>query len=198
MTKKVVTITFEGIDGSGKETQSKKLFDYFNNQGLKSTLITFPDYSTKLGGFIKDSLQDKTFDKYALQMLFSADRIRQMPTILTNINDLDYAILDRYKWSGLVYGIARGLNESWVKNLEHILPDPDITFYVDIPVEVSLHRTKASDILESDKELLTKCRNKYLEMANSLNWQILNGTENIEIIHNKVIETINEFHRLPI
>jgi dTMP kinase len=131
---KLTTITFEGIDGSGKETQSKLLHDYLTTNGYKSVLISFPDYSTDLGKFIKNALQDKSFDRYALQMLFSADRLRQTPIIISNKDNFDFAILDRYKWSSLVYGCARGLNETWVKNLESVLPDPDFTFYIDISV----------------------------------------------------------------
>jgi dTMP kinase len=191
--KKLTTITFEGIDGSGKETQSKLIHDYLIENGYKSVLISFPDYSTNLGKFIKDALQNKTFDRYALQMLFSADRLRQIPDIISNHGNFDYAILDRYKWSSLVYGSARGLNETWVQSLESILPDPDFTFYIDIPVEISIQRTNASDVFESDSELLSKCRYKYLEMANTLqHWHKLEGTESIEMIHKQVINIINE------
>ncbi len=190
--KKLTTITFEGIDGCGKETQSKLIYDYLTQCGYKSLLISFPDYSTSLGQVIKDALQDNSFDRYALQMLFSADRLRQTPDILNNKHDYDYAILDRYKWSGLVYGTARGLHPSWVENLESILPDPNFTFYIDVPIEVSLQRTLARDVLESDVELLTKCRNKYLEMANSSpSWHILRGTESKESIHQTVKDILN-------
>ncbi len=189
---KLTTITFEGIDGSGKETQSILIHDYFIKKGLKSVLITFPDYSTNLGKLIKEALLDTTFDRYSLQMLFSADRLRQIHNIINNEKNCDYAILDRYKWSSIIYGSARGLNATWVENLECILPDPDYTFLIDIPVEISIQRTGARDVLESDSELLTKCRNKYLEMNMTLkHWYKLDGTESVDTIHKQVINVIN-------
>jgi thymidylate kinase len=56
-----------------------------------------------------------------------------------------------------------------------------------------MERTHASDILESDSELLTKCRTKYLEMSNTLpHWHKLDGAESKETIHEQVIAIINE------
>lgn len=188
-----ITITFEGIDGAGKETQSKLLATYLSDKGLSVHIISFPDYDSLLGEFIKKVLQHSSFDPYALQLLFSADRIHQTRQLQNSSTSYDYIIFDRYKWSSIVYGVARGLDKQWVSTLEKMLPDPDFTFYLDIPVTTSTERTGGSDILERNKVLLQECKMQYDNMAVDLErWHRIDGTQAQQAIHNKVKNIIHE------
>ena len=79
-------------------------------------------------------------------------------------------ILDRYYYSNGCYQGARGLNVNDIidKNLEFALK-PDITFIIDLPVDVALERIKnnreETAILFEKKEYLEKVRNNYLNLS---------------------------------
>jgi len=183
-------ICFEGIDGAGKETQASLFKNYCDKNDLKSIQLSFPDYSTLLGKYIKEALSDEKFNAYALQMLFSADRIRQISKILKLKKDFDYLIMDRYKWSGIVYGSARNLDYNWLINLESPLPNPDITVLINITPQKSLNRTNGSDTFEQNISLLEKCYSLYQSLALKDNWFIIDGNKDIQIIHNEIINLV--------
>jgi dTMP kinase len=50
--KKAKILVIEGTDGSGKETQSKLLFDYLNSIGIKVKKYSFPVYSSSTGKIV--------------------------------------------------------------------------------------------------------------------------------------------------
>ena len=69
MRNKGKLIVFEGIDGSGKGTQTKKLFNFLKNKGIKTELFEFPFYSETFFG--KEVLsQYATNQKIALYQTF--------------------------------------------------------------------------------------------------------------------------------
>ncbi len=68
-------IAFEGLDQSGKETQSKRVRDLLRSAGRKARVVSFPDYGTSIGEEIARALQgERDYSDEVLQLLYVANR----------------------------------------------------------------------------------------------------------------------------
>lgn len=194
-------IAFEGIDASGKATQSRML-----SATLKAPLFSFPDYSTPYGKLIKDHLHEKWFtlggdhllDAMVFQALQLANRLERAPYLVDAVNTGD-VISDRYAVSGEVYGQIDGLPGDYIKQIQMYLPQPDYYFLLDIPVEESFRRrpNRGGDRYEEDfqklKDVAMLYRKLFKERENQ-NYVILDGTMDKNILHQNVLEKIDRLN----
>ena len=132
-------IAFEGLDQSGKETQTRLLRDRVRATGLKARVVSFPDYGTAIGEEIALALQgERDYGAEVMQLLYIANRYERRP-------DLDRwqqagitLVCDRYIASSVAYGEAQGLDAGWLTDLQSFLPQPDLTVLLDIAPETAL------------------------------------------------------------
>ena len=142
-------ITFEGIDGSGKSTQARLLADYLSGKGIKVFFTKEPGEG-KLGEAIRTEILDRRdieIDPYAELCLFCADRAQHVrELILPKLEDGYTVICDRYYDSTLAYqGSGRELDPDLVFRIamaSSLGVEPDVTFFLSIPVEQALLRLK--------------------------------------------------------
>ena len=142
-------ITFEGIDGSGKSTQARLLADYLSARGIRVFLTKEPGEG-KLGEAIRAEILDRrdiSIDPYAELCLFCADRAQHVrELILPKLEDGCTVICDRYYDSTLAYqGSGRELDPGLVRRMamaSSLGVEPDVTFFLSIPVERALLRLK--------------------------------------------------------
>ena len=142
-------ITFEGIDGSGKSTQGRLLADYLSGKGAEVFFTKEPGEG-KLGEAIRTEILDRRdidIDPYAELCLFCADRAQHVrEVILPKLKDGYTVICDRYYDSTLAYqGFGRGIDPDLVFRMamaSSLGVEPDITFFLSIPVEQALLRLK--------------------------------------------------------
>tara|TARA_B100001750_G_scaffold243069_1_gene257589 strand:- start:386 stop:991 length:606 start_codon:yes stop_codon:yes gene_type:complete len=181
-------IVLEGIDQSGKQTQTHLLSKKLGEHGFKVETLSFPLYSTVIGKEIKNYLQNNsTLPIEAMHMLLSANRWELKSLICEWISQNKYIIIDRYSYSNYAYGNANGLELSWLKSLDSGLPSSDLTILLDIPVEVSFSRKNTQrDINERDSNILNKVRKLYLNFARELEWPIINGELNSDEIAKEI------------
>jgi dTMP kinase len=154
-------ITFEGIEGSGKTTQIKRLHKVLKEKGI-SSLITREPGATKIGLQIRAILLDqknKKMDPLAELFLYLADRCQHInEKILPALSKGQWVISDRFWDATVVYqGLARGLNEKLLNQLQpQVLGSlwPDKTFFLDLPVSTGLSRAweRINNSEESQKE----------------------------------------------
>ncbi len=142
-------ITFEGIDGSGKSTQARFLADYLSGRGTKVFFTKEPGEG-KLGEAIRTEILDRRdidIDPYAELCLFCADRAQHVREVmLPRLKDGYTVICDRYYDSTLAYqGSGRPLDPDLVFRMamaSSLGVEPDITFFLSIPVEQALLRLR--------------------------------------------------------
>ena len=106
-----VFIVFEGIDGSGKSTQSELLFNYLISNNIDSKLMMEPT-NGKWGIKIREILKGNSFpDAEDLLKLFILDRHDDVKTnILPCLKNRQSVIMDRYYYSNAAYQGAMGLS----------------------------------------------------------------------------------------
>uniref|UniRef100_A0A0N5BT87 Thymidylate kinase n=1 Tax=Strongyloides papillosus TaxID=174720 RepID=A0A0N5BT87_STREA len=144
MTGRGILIIFEGIDRSGKSTQSQRLVEFLSSKGLKTHLRRVPDRDEPLTGPAIDKfLQTATSvdqSKNTLHLLFSANRWAIIDEIKNYLDNGVNVICDRYVYSGISYSLAKGLDRKWVISPDVGLPSPDIVLFFDISPETTRAR----------------------------------------------------------
>jgi len=160
-------IAFEGLDQSDKQTQAELLRDHLKAAGHKVRLLSFPDYGTSIGEEIARALQgERDYGADVMQLLYVANRYERKDEILRWLEGGLILVCDRYRASSIAYGEAMGLDAAWLTDMQKYLPEPDITFLLDIAPETSARRKTADrDKYERDLELLARVRDSYVRQS---------------------------------
>lgn len=142
-----VFITFEGIEGCGKTTQIGLLASHLDRVG-RPFLLTREPGGTRVGKKIRLILlssESVGLDPGAELFLYVADRVQHYRQVIAPALREGKAVLcDRFADATTVYqGYGRGLDLAWIEEiharaLENV--KPDLTFLLDLPVEVGLER----------------------------------------------------------
>jgi dTMP kinase len=162
-------IAFEGLDQSGKQTQAEMLRDRLTDSGRRVQLLSFPDYATAIGREIQLALHgSRDYGADVMQLLYIANRYEWKARIVQERERGTILVCDRYMASSVAYGEAHGLDGEWLQQIQRFLPQPDITFLLDIAPEVSARRKTADrDKYERDLALLARVRASYVRQAES-------------------------------
>jgi dTMP kinase len=141
-------ISFEGIEGSGKSTQSRLFADYLLGKG-HDVVHTAEPGGTDIGLKIRELLLEPNNHMDALTelLLYYASRAQHVrEVIIPAIRDNKIVITDRFTDSTVAYqGYARGLSMTVIQSLNDIVvPDvePYLTFLLDTDVEEGLRRNR--------------------------------------------------------
>lgn len=205
MNDKKLFIVFEGIDSSGKSTQATLLNQYFLNQGQKSIISSEPSNGI-IGNLIRQALKRRiifTSDRHMfdeqMAYLFAADRhdhlFNDVDGVFKLIADNIHVISTRYYFSSLAYNCDTPEQFEFISKLNNKFPNPDLTIYLDIPIEISLSRLKERSIKEiyETKAKLTKVKQQYQRIfANYKGVAIsIDGTRDKQIIHQQIVDFIH-------
>ena len=174
-------IVFEGLDQSGKQTQAEGLRDLMLARGRECLLLSFPDYSTKIGRALQG---DRDYGPDVMQLLYIANRYEWKPQIEFELERGTVLICDRYLASSIAYGEAQGLDAAWLTDIQKHLPQPDVTFLLDIDPNVSAKRKTADrDKYERDLALLGRVRSSYMrQAATAAGWSTLDANRDREAV----------------
>ena len=190
-------LVLEGIDGSGKTTHARMLYEYFKGKG-KNCVLTDEPTSGTIGIIIKGFLRQKSgISPTALQLLFASDRAEHVEKfIVPELKSGTNIIMDRYVASTVAYGAASGLDKDWLISINSKFRMPDITLLLDIDPTVSMKR-KFPNPDESEVELfesvslLEKVRKTYLELANKYdNYFIIDASKSKEAVEQAILNKI--------
>lgn len=209
-------IALEGIDGSGKTTQIERLKEYFASQGRDIVTTREPRKDDGLiGELIQKILHGKThIPPVAFQYLFSADReMHHEELILPSLRAGKVVLSDRCFWSAIPYGIMdRGgsfddpsagsgqaeimLVAQSILSMYHQFTIPDYTFYLDLPLDVSMERLSGSheekEIYE-DKKVLEKTIKGYNWLLQKFpeEFRVIDATKSVEQVRDEIISTLS-------
>lgn len=218
-------IAFDGLDGSGKETQTKLLLKYFEEKNRPYRYLSFPTYNEAWSKHLMMYLNGEfgsdpeAVNAYAASSFFASDRYcSYMLDWKKDYDDGKIILSNRYTTANCVHQLSK-LPESewdsflgWLYDYEFTklgLPKPDLCIYLCIPPEVAkeniVRRSKENvgrtmDIHEKSVSHLEKSYAAALYSASKLGWKTVNCAENnkmrtIEDIHNEIVSIIKEWDK---
>ena len=172
-------LTFEGIDGSGKTTQLRRLATDLQARGL-SVVTTREPGGTPLGLRLRAALLDahEQVDPLAELLLYAADRAQHVRTLVQPALEAGSIVLsDRYADATVAYqGAGRGFSTQLIAEVIELATgglQPDITLVFDLPVLKGIartrrraHQTQEGDRLDAeDAAFHERVREAYRQLA---------------------------------
>lgn len=189
-------IIIEGGDGSGKATQTKKLWKRLTQEGFQTMKVEFPNYDSPSSSLVKMYLggefgkDPNAVNPYAASTFYAVDRFASFKMSWEGFyREGGIIISDRYTTSNMIHQAVKIKDEvewrryiDWLKDFEYRLmglPEPDLVIYLDMPPELSLkfianREAKSSissqDIHEKDHEYLIQSYQAAQRVKKIENW----------------------------
>ncbi len=194
-------IVFEGIDGSGKSTQIKRLQDHMISAGIPVSVTREPtdnDIGLLLRSYLK---KEKQTGNEAIAALFAADRLDHITRpngILETLKNGTSLLCDRYYLSSYAYHSV-DCDLDWVIDSNRIarqLARPDLHIFLDLPAEVSMERvtrrgeTELFEQLERQQSIRENFFTIFEKLKDEENVLIVDGTKNQNIIAEEIWDKV--------
>lgn len=202
--KKGNLIVIEGLDGSGKDTQTKILFRKLKKLGKNVHRLSFPDYKQPSSALARMYLNSEfgsspnDVNAYAAASFFAVDRCASyLKTWKKIYQSGDIILSDRYTTSNAAYNLVKLPTKEWDYYLRWLedyeynklgIPRPNLVIYLDMPPKVSqkfmTQRYKGNeskkDLHEKNLEFLKKCRGASIYASKKLNWKTISCSKGME------------------
>ncbi|XP_074309175.1 thymidylate kinase isoform X1 [Silene latifolia] len=190
--KRGALVVLEGLDRSGKSSQSVKLVSFLENTGCAAELWRFPDRETCVGKMISSYLANQSqLDDHTIHLLFSANRWEKRSLMEDKLKAGITLIVDRYSYSGVAFSSAKGLDFEWCKAPESGLLNPDLVLYLDVPPEKAAERGGYGGERYERLDFQKKVGEKYESLRDST-WKIVDASLPMEEVHKQVKEYVME------
>ncbi len=197
-------ISFEGIDGCGKSTQIKLLQKKLEKIGKKVFVVREPGGTT-----ISEKIRNILLDTSHIEMceitellLFSASRAQIVEEIIKpKLKKNEIVICDRFFDSTTAYqGFGRKIDLSIISPINLIATQnifPNLTFFIDVPISLSIERMKLSnknkDRMESvDIKFIERVKSGFVKICekNETRFVKIDGTKSIKKIQTEIFEIV--------
>lgn len=192
MSKRGIFICIEGIDASGKTTHARRLVENLRQRGLDAVYTTEPT-SGEIGNYIKTRIlrSQERVPSMIEALLFAADRIEHVEnTIKPALQEGKIVISDRYVYSSLAYQGTTGLDLQWIEELNRFAILPDLSVYIDIPVEIVFERLRREKSIMENPQTQQKVREVYLKLVNDGKLVLINGNRPSDEVEKDILETV--------
>lgn len=205
----------EGLDGSGKETQTRKLYDRLKKENLNIKKVEYPNYKSDSSALVKMYLngdfgkKPEDVSAYVSSTFYAVDRYASYKKEWEDFYISGGIILaDRYTSSNMIHQASKIEDPvkqrkflSWLEDLEYNmygLPRPTKVIFLDVPPQYSKQLMEKrdnkitgqaeKDIHESNHEYLLKSYNNAIHVVKSYKWSIINCVKDGKLL------TIDQIH----
>ena len=208
--KKPFFIVFEGIEGSGKSYQSKKLFNKLKKKNLP-TILTREPGGTLSAELIRNLIlkdyfnktQKEKFDKYTDTLLYLAARNEHVKNkIKPALSKKKIVICDRFIDSTIAYQVyGKKVNLKFINDIHKIILGnlkPNITFVLKVSHKSSkkrlLKRKKKDRYDNFSQSFYEKAQNSFLKIARKKkNYFVLESSKNDSFLEKKIFEITSKY-----
>lgn len=204
--KRGLFIVLEGPDGAGISTQTARLSAALGEHGMRA-LATKEPTSGPIGSILRQILSHRLvlpngegMKEDVVAMLFAADRLDHIyADILPRLEAGTHVVCDRYRLSSYAYQGAT-LGQEWVRALNAKSIAPDVTFFIDVPPEVSQQRIASRgnyvELYETE-ERLRPIYNNYLQLVEEAQQAgerviVVNGAQTVAEVGAEILAKVLE------
>ena len=197
-------IVIEGLDASGKGTQTELLAKNLQEAGVDTFVISLPNYADRSSELVKMYLEGEMGTKpsdvnaFAASTFYAVDRYASFKKFWNREYESGKVIIaNRYTTSNASHQMTKLPKEQWDFYLDWLfdfeynkleIPKPDLVIFLEMPVEVSQRLLKKrydndeskKDVHERDVEYLNACHEAASYASKKLGWSIIECSENGE------------------
>tara|TARA_Y100000310_G_scaffold334635_1_gene414844 strand:- start:3198 stop:4274 length:1077 start_codon:yes stop_codon:yes gene_type:complete len=190
-------ITIDGIDASGKNTQTKLLRQWLEGLGFIVNHIAFPMYERHFGKLVAKYLRGEFGSKEDLpaevSLLYSLDRYHYSSELRSTLKKGEWVIADRYTSANIGFQAGKHKDSAerkrmanWIELVESRMPQPEVVIVLKMNPEISrdLHAQRSlksymfsgmkRDIHDEDLEYQKRVMQTFLEAARARpNWHVV-------------------------
>lgn len=209
-------IVIDGTDGTGKQTQTKLLLDRLLGEGKPAHSLDFPQYDMNIAGkLLYEALKENKHGDFLgispklASVIYAFDRMESAPQIREWLDSGAIVILDRYVTSNQIHQGGKIADPEerktfikWLDELEYgaaKLPRPDVVFYLDVPVEVSLRLIRERAEREGSQPDQAESSEQHLRESQERALGIMSDYPIVEIVdcsENSQIKSREAIHEL--
>ncbi len=212
-----IFIAIDGLDASGKQTQTDNLCNYLEEEGIAYRRLSFPTYDDNYSAMVKFYLNGGfgenpvDVNAYAASTFFAVDRYSSyMVDWKSDYEGGKIIVSDRYTTANAVHQLSKLPKEAWNDYLSWLwkfefqllgLPKPTTVIFLQVSPETSMKAAKARaeggkvDIHEGSAEYIQKCFDAAQFAASTLGWHVVkcdneNGFRPREEIFEEILDIV--------
>ncbi len=206
-------IVIEGLDGSGKATQAKLLYEALQGRGVPVRAVSFPDYGSDSSALVRMYLsgdfgkEPGDVNAYAASAFYAVDRYASFKKDWQGFYETGGVVVaDRYTTSNAIHQCSKLPEDQWQGFLEWLfhfeydllsIPAPDTVIYLQVDTAVSqsllLKRyggdESREDIHEGDRRYMDRSRMAAEYCSEKLDWTTL------RCVKDGVMRSVGDIHR---
>lgn len=192
--EKGLFIVIEGIDGTGKSTQAKRLGEWFESQG-REVVISREPTDGPWGRKLRESAATGRLSPQDELQYFLNDRRQHVEEKITPaLSEGKVVILDRYYFSTMAYQGARGFDPAEIRRMnEEFAPIPDLLLILDLDVDTAHqrigHRGDSTNEFEK-KENLQRCREIFLSLMDEPFVRVVDSAGSLDEVSSRIISIV--------
>jgi dTMP kinase len=189
-------IVLEGIDGTGKSTQARRLGEWFVSRG-REVVISREPTDGPWGKKLRESAATGRLSPQDELQYFLNDRRQHVEEkISPALAAGKVVILDRYYFSTMAYQGARGFDPAEIRRMnEEFAPVPDLLLILDLDVDTAHdrigHRGDSTNEFEKH-ESLTRCREIFLSLGNEPFARMIDSRGSLDEVSARIREVVED------
>ena len=202
-------IVLEGTDGVGRSTQAELLQNWLAVEGY-GVIVTEWKSSQLISAAIDKAKSKNALNTVTFSLLYAtdlADRLHNI--ILPALRAGLIVIADRYYYTAFARDVVRGADPSWVRKLYGFAVEPDLVFYLKVPLEPLLRRIittrggldfyesgrdigMSTDLYQSFKLYQSKILKEFEHMVDEYKFSVVSADEPVEIVQKLLREHLKD------
>jgi dTMP kinase len=189
-------IAIEGLAGSGKSTQVRLLYEWLAGMGCR---VFFSEWNTSeiVNEVYRRGKKSKMLTPTTFSLIHATDFAdRYDRQILPMVKGGFIVLCDRYVYTPFAVDRVRGCDEAWLRGLYRFAMPADLTFYLDLPIHITMERLSdtrvdpsyfdagmdlklSQDLYESYRMFQGRLQGEYLAMAKEFHFNLIDATMGI-------------------